>query len=172
MNGEQFLLDLPSDQRADTFFAAVGRATALGSVFESGCKALASLLEVREQVPFESSEALVKLAMAAFARRLQRNISFLSSRLTTSSNVAQILDDAREARNSVAHESTLGFSHFLDQPEALSARLAELYQHARRIAEGIRFIDYFLAVATHEPVPTARVLLDYPDYLAGWACKS
>ena len=44
--------------------------------------------------------------------------------------------------------------------------------HARRIAEGIRFIDYFLAVATHEPVPTARVLLDYPDYLAGWACKS
>lgn len=172
MNGEHFLLDLPSDKGAVDFFAAVGRATALGAYFESGCKALVSLLELREKGPLESTEATTNLVMIVFARKLHKNVSFLSSRLPAKSEVIQTLDGARESRNAIAHQTTLGFSHFLDHPEALSAGMAELYEHAHRIAEGIRFIDYFLAVATHEPVPTARVLLDYPDYLANWACGS
>jgi hypothetical protein len=61
---------------------------------------------------------------------------------------------------------------FLDRPELLSASLSGLYEQVERIADGIRLIDYFLAVRAHEPLPSAHDLLNYPDYLAGWACKS
>jgi hypothetical protein len=170
MNPDLFLLELPEGEPASRFFATVGRALALSTHFESGCKALAALLCMQDRNVLESAEAMACLVMAAFAKRLNAAVSDVARRFPTTSSVEPTLQAARVSRNWVAHDSTLGFVHVLEHPELLDSALGAIAFHAPRIATGAQFVDYWFAVATNEEVPPG--LIGYPSALVKWVINA
>jgi hypothetical protein len=88
-------------------------------------------------------------------------------------SVITILDDARKARNEVAHELTLGLDRCLDSlPEESEKYLVNsLRTLSTRLAEGDRIVSYLLSVETNEDIPNAAFLKNYPRTVAKWVCN-
>jgi hypothetical protein len=173
MNPDIFFDALERTEWTDRHFAAIGRALALASRFDKGCSALARLLGLRcGGVGSPGTAEFQNLADTLRKRQLHQHVASIAKVLGSDAAVLSTLNEARKARNAVAHELALGFEQWgslLHQhpPDHLLDALPAI---VRPLAEGDRLVSLLLSVLTHEQLPSEAFLEQYPDALVEWVC--
>ena len=108
-----FFLRFQNAPWSDPCFISLGRLLALSQRLESHCRLLA--LHVKNRLaataPLESEKTLHAFCEDVWKQTLHANIAYLSMICGSKSELYMILDEARVARNEVAHDVTLGFEH-------------------------------------------------------------
>jgi hypothetical protein len=93
---------------------SLGRLLALSQRVESHCRALALHIKLRlaGPSPLESEAALRAFSESLWKQRLHQHVTYLAEFYGSEPELHAILDQARDARNEVAHEVSLGFEHW------------------------------------------------------------
>ncbi len=162
-----FYFDFWHESALDTYFASLGRLLALAQRFESGCKVLAYLI-FRRRNPEDllgSEDQITHAIKRLYKQRLAQHIEVVAG---AEDSARVTLNEARVARNEVAHTVALGFEHWLDEPDRLPSFREHIHSLALALATGDRWVSVVSSVLTAEPVPTWRALETYPEEFAAW----
>jgi hypothetical protein len=166
---DDFFVPRPSDLPGATVFGAFGRALALATRFESECRALHGLVSIKSQASLLESEAALSQFLAEFKHRnLSSHVAAISKLLNAEVEPHRTLNSARIARNNIAHESTLGFEHWNDQPAAFNIVLRDLRVWTRQVGEGLQLVSFLAALLTHEPLLEPSLLKGLPAHYERW----
>jgi len=170
MKPEIFMDDFERTEGGEAHYAVVGRTLTFASRFEAICKTLSALVGLKSDRSLLDSEEQLKVFFEQLHRMpLARHLSSLS---LEEESVAAILDEARKARNEIAHEVTLGLDRCLDSlPEgSINYLLDRLRILSTRLAEGDKIVSYLASITTNEPIPNVEFLRNYTQMVAGWVC--
>jgi hypothetical protein len=172
-------LEFPHERTefSDANYAALGRALAYATSFESICRALSSLRDIRQRVidmnlSVDTSDDAFAAAVAdVWDQRLRQHVRRILEYSEFPSDVAATVKKAKAARNEIAHELALGIAHTVETDSGRSEFLAALSELVRNIAEGYIIVEITSLLETHEPVPTQQFLAKYPSRMVEWVTK-
>jgi hypothetical protein len=152
------------------YFAAIGRALAYATRFESNCRKMIGVLGLAQSSRplFESEQALSEFVRRIRSSTLSRNIHKLAKPADGDEEIRETLNAAREGRNFIAHHATLGFEADLRDRAAMARRLRELETHVNGIAEADRFVCLLISLFTRTPLPSGEMVNSYPRYIREW----
>jgi len=155
------------ERTLEPHFASLGRLLALAQRFESGCKVL-SYIVFRRQNPehlLGGEDEVHRAVRRIYKQRLGQHIEAL---VGAQQEAAASLNEARKARNEIAHEVALGFEHWLDEPDQLPVLLNHIHTLALALARGDRWVSLVSSILTREPLPTSASLHTYSERFANW----
>jgi hypothetical protein len=137
----------------------------------SSVKDLSAFVGIKSDRSLLDSEVRLK----SFIEKLRKSsvAKHLSALNLEEDSVTTILNEARKARNEIAHELTLGLDHCLDSllEESIRHLTDSLRTLSTRLAEGDRIVSYLVSVATNEEIPNMEFLKNYPSTVAEWVCN-
>lgn len=171
MRPEIFMHDFKRTAWGDSHYAVVGRALSFASRFEKNAKSLSALIKLKSKASILGSEEEIEAFFAEINRTpLAKHLQFLG---LDEGSAADILKDARLARNEVAHELALGMDRCLDLlPERAMATLLKIAENmGERLAKADAVISFLASVATSEPTPTREFFDAYPAKVVTWICE-
>ena len=147
-------------------FLAAGRALHICHLFESSCK---WALQVGEAVDFldKNEGSNLKEAFESLKNKLlKQTIKSLDQFDDIDGNDINILIEAADARNYIAHEATLFFGG--DNKWLTIARLKRLRQEVERLAKGAN-IAFLWSYEIENKEPGPRVIFqNYPQMVDDW----
>jgi hypothetical protein len=82
--------------------------------------------------------------------------------------IFNVLNAAREARNELVHEATLGFEHWSESEEEAEREIAHLRLLVRRLAIADRSVSSLATLLSGEPRPTPAAFRTYHRNLERW----
>ena len=156
---------------SDECYGALGRALYVAQHFEANCKSLATLLGIKGKVDSLDDPEFTKLVKKLWDRSLGNNLDVLRT-YGLSKNAYSLLNKAREARNSIVHEATLGAEHKIEQDVGRKEILNEIARAVRDITEGDKTIGFLIQYVTNEPYPSSSYLHGYADKVVEWVCET
>lgn len=185
------MIDLPLFEHERTWFSdecygVIGRALAFATSFECNCWALEALTEIKSELDFSDEESMVefcrKLDKKFLGRRTkditknlkkgaetlaEKDMSCLVEFLAT--NFGEKLEDARKARNEIAHDLTKGIEHYAEDNEGRKNLIKDVEKLVRRIAEADVEVYNLCRSITKEPrfVDADR----YCEAAVKWVCE-
>src|SRR6266516_6728581 len=111
-----FYFDFEYNEELEPYFAAYGRLLALAQRFESGCCSLAYIVfrKRNPEIILGGEEALRRSLTDIYKQKLVQHIRIVTG---DEEETRSMLDAARGARNRFAHESTLGYEHWIHERE-------------------------------------------------------
>ena len=169
MKPDIFMDDFERTEWGDSIYSAIGRALTLATHFESSCRGLVGILQLKTTPHeiLESPTGIEEFSAELYRRSLGRNISTL---VPTQDDFRLLLDKARDARNEIAHEIALG----IEDQEGLERNEDFLLRRIRELslilAEADRAVCFALTVVTHDHMPNNNFLKEYPEKIARWVC--
>lgn len=186
------MIDLPLILTTRTLFSdecygVIGRALAFATGFECNCKAIEALTEMKRGLDFSDEES-----MAEFCRELNKKLlgrrtkditktlkkgaealadkdkdmSYLVEFLAT--NLGEKLEDARKARNEIAHDLTKGIEHYAEDIEWRKNIIKDVETLVRRIAKADVEVYNLCQIITKEPIVDAS---GYCEAAVKWVCE-
>ena len=170
MQSEIFFFPPTKANHAGLVFAALGRALALATRFEAGCRSLSALIDLRgDPAPLRSKEALQVFSEGIARRRLFKATEHISQYANVP--IFDVLNEARNARNRIVHEQSLGFENWAYEEGLWDEELGALCEAAQKLGRAELLISLASSVLTNTALPTMASLDDYPDMLARWVCS-
>ncbi len=160
--------DFERTKYSDTIFSIVGRALTIASRFESLCKSYAALIGIKESPDvLGDEEALRKMVDNA---RKSTLYSSIKSIVGEECDFESQLHEARNARNEIAHEISLGLDRCIDllptkDSEGLVHRILELVE---KIAKADCLISLAITLETRDYLPNSRFIKNYPKMIRDW----
>ena len=82
-----------------------------------------------------------------------------------------ILDEARRARNYIAHNLTPGCETLAFETEIQEGLVEEVHKLVTKVAEADKHICCIMQAVTNEPIPTSEYLKRYQEEIASWVCE-
>jgi aspartyl/asparaginyl beta-hydroxylase (cupin superfamily) len=161
-------------------FITFGRALYVAQHFEANCRALATLLDVKgthrsgKFSPSNEDADFNVFVDKLWKRMLAKNIGRLVNHYMPADLkdfLFPILDEARIARNYIAHNFTLGCETLVLEPEHREGLIEEIRKLVGRITEADKHICCIMQAVTHEPIPTGEYLQGYQEEIASWVCE-
>ena len=176
------MIDLPFDfntertEFADSFYAVIGRLLAFATRFESHCQALAIVMKLESAlhdgiISFDNDGDLELLVKKMTQRKLYDNIKNIIVGFGLPNDISLAMDNARKARNEVAHSLTLGIEDRVEDDEKRAIILQQIRDLVFDIAEGDRLVCTFLHLETNEHLPTLAYIQNYSDMIVNWVCE-
>jgi len=171
MKPEIFMDDFERTIWGDEVYSIIGRALTFSTRFESICRTLNALLHIKENKNIlESEEDVTELVDKIWKLPLVQHISSIA----TESELKDVLDKGRRARNKIAHELTLGLDRSIDtlprrHIDNLMDRLRELI---KELSEADRVVSLVASVATKVPLPSPEFLAQYPSLIEKWIIET
>lgn len=153
---------------SDDLYSAVGRTLTIATRFENNCKSLSLLLGMKSNKNFLSDDIeFNKLIKKLINQKLFDDINTISG---NSKELSSILNLAREARNRIAHELTIGLDCLLDTlpKEKLCNLEADMNDIINKIAEGDLVTSFLITKLTNEVLPNNDFLTNYKDNIVQW----
>jgi len=170
MEHNRFVIPSFRDNRCDTFFAAVGKALAVATLFEASCRSLHLSVVLRDvlsqaaddgmsQLPaiLESRSAL-KTYLNAQGKKLASHVSLIRQYLDSKhleidvlSRMTDILDDARVARNAIAHRASLNFNEWYVDEESIDRAILFLREQVATVVLALQLLSMMLPLLS--PIP-------------------
>ncbi len=154
----------------DEFFLAVGKVLYLACEFESKCADLLRFAEVVDSLTrTQDGSASATLAKAVKHRSLGQTIGGMKRPLpfVTEEDIAQ-LEQARRARNYIAHESTSIGWQWCATAEVIRERLSRLHTKLMALAAGDNLVSrWTYEIDEREPAPSEIQRL-YPEWASEW----
>lgn len=163
---------------SDGVYSMIGRALAVASRFEVSCKALALLLGIRQHDPASGSFSLTNpqdleaLIAEIRKRRLFQQIELVVAHLKLPEEATRLFHAARNDRNFVAHDLTVGIDHLLKADQHANTLKSELAVRVRRLAMADLAVCLLLLKETREPLPTLDFISGYAETVRRWVCDS
>jgi hypothetical protein len=166
MEPASFFIPNPEDKRCSALFAAVGKTLALATLFEENCRTLHALPSL-PALALDSTAALDSFFERLEKMKLIEHVRSL--RNTSNDEIYRLLDDARIARNEVAHSFLLGFeSWHLDPDFMMSGRDLDLRRLVAKLAIGLQITSLMISVQIKEPALSLRALDGLPALYESW----
>jgi len=170
MKPDIFMDDFERTVWGDSIYSAIRRALTLATHFESSCRGLVGVLQLKT-TPHEILESLTgikELSDELYRRSSGQNISTFAP---TQDDFRRLLDKARNARNEIAHEIALG----MEDQEGLERNeeffLGRIRELSLTLAEADRAVCFALTVVTHDHMPNNDFLKKYPERITQWVCE-
>ncbi|MBK7443140.1 MAG: hypothetical protein IPI65_16995 [Bacteroidetes bacterium] len=117
-------------------------------------------------IPLDDDDSLKKFSDEISRTTLNNHIKAFAF----DNDLYHILKAAKDARNEIAHEISVGCDMLFDsKPEDyLNQFIEQIRKLIINIAKGDRIISMLLSVATYEEVPGSMLLENYPESVANW----
>jgi hypothetical protein len=153
---------------------SLGRLLALSQRVESHCRSLALHVKMRlaDPSPLESEAALHAFCEHVWKQTLHAHIAYLSRLCGSESELYKIIDEARIARNEVAHDVALGFEHWAYDESLMSAEGARIRELATALARADHLLCTIEWVLNKEPMPNDEAYRTYSERLVTWVCNT
>ena len=182
----------PQDTRCNAFFAAVGKALAVATLFEASCRVLhfrvalretfsrafsTTLESTSESPPILQSRSAIEEYLKAQGKKLASHVHLIRRYLDRKSmpadvvsQITQILDDARIARNDIAHKATLNFTAWYVDQEALESDMLFLRDRVAKLALALQLFSMMLPMLNllSEPPPPLEEYNALPATYQAW----
>jgi hypothetical protein len=117
----------------------------------------------------DSEEAVNTFVTKIWSSTLSDNIRKITKSTDEGDDVRILFNSAREARNFIAHQVTVGYESIRYDSDLLESQIDQLKEQLRKIAEADRFICILLSLMTREPIPKGDFVNKYPDRVLEWA---
>jgi hypothetical protein len=169
-----FFLHIQDAPWSDPCFISLGRLLALSQRVESHCRSIALHVKMRLAAPslLESEEALHAFCEDVWKRTLHVHIANLSRLCGSESELYNILDEARIARNEVAHDVALGFEHWAYDEALMSEESARIRGLSTALARADHLLCTLESVLSKEPMPIGEAYRTYSERLVTWVCNT
>jgi hypothetical protein len=171
-----FMHDFTNSAEEETRYVILGRAFTLATRFESNCRALAMHLEIRQSPEMLAEPPEKQAAMLAdiAKKKLVQHISYVAKYLVRlpGVDVEGLLQRAREARNTMAHEMAVGVIDMFRHEQNADAFVEWLKPFVEDIALADRVVCVALTVLNRDPLPNAEFLARYQSRLTGWVLSN
>jgi len=132
------MMFFPLNNKTDfevAYIEAVGRALCIAQNFESNCRSLAILLDVKEHQKTSTDEvAFDELIDKLSKRMLAGSIQQLDKHFVVPDAVSDILENGKNARNYIAHDSMKTLFDSQDIEERLSQDIIVLRDKVKKLA--------------------------------------
>jgi len=170
MKPEVFMDDFERTERGDSIYSAIGRVLVLATHFESSCRSLVGILQLKTTTHeiLESPAGIKKLSDELYQHSLGQNISVFAR---TQDDFRRLLDKARNARNEIAHKIALGMEDQKGLERNEEFFLSRIRELSLTLAEADRAVCFALTLATHDYMPSNDFLEEYPERVAQWVCE-
>ena len=173
-----FDFDTARTEFSDAAYAAIGRALAFATRFEANCRALATVIGVRETMKArgapddESIDDLFERLTQEYweVRRLRHHETAVALYEKLPQDLRAILQIGRQARNEIAHELTLSIAAEIQTEEGRSTFLLLLRSTVAKIADADRIVCVLAHFEAREPLPTVAAFEDFPKRVVEWVC--
>lgn len=161
-------------------FATFGRALYVAQYFEANCRALATLLDVKDThksgkiSASNENQDFSKFVNKLWKRLLAQNIDRLVNQDTPHklrTFLFPILDEARRARNYIAHNLTPGCETLAFETAIQEGLVEKVHKLVTKVAEADKHICCIMQAVTNEPIPTGEYLKQYQEGIASWVCE-
>ena len=172
MRPDIFMDDFERTVYADAHYAAFGRSLTFATRFEAMCKALNAIVNVKKnRSSLESEDEIKRFVEKLYKLPLAQNISSIVS---DKDELKIVLNKAREARNEIAHEITLGFDRCIDTlpVSAIQNMMKRLKEITNTLAEADKVVCFILSVVTNEPLPKPEFFQSYCKRVKQWVTES
>lgn len=156
------------------YFSVLGRALFTAQHFETNCRALAVILMMKtEQVEngsnvLEMPEFHLKMNKL-WKQNLGNIIPLITNGNPPSSDISRALDEARVARNEIAHWITVGVD--VENEAELSKRIDEIRIFVQKIACADKYISALMHIVNKTSLPSVQFFTNYEKEVADWVCE-
>lgn len=178
---------------SDEYYAAVGRALAFAVQLESNIHALAAhrgiLASAKKAARSklkgpvaghdDFEDHIVQIAQKIWRTPLQKNVKkaaqafglpWLQEGSEHEESFKAVMREAVDARNTLAHEHTVGAEHELVSEAGRAARLADLREIVRKLAKANLLAGLMMHGLNDDPLPCKAYIDRYVDKIVSWAC--
>ncbi|MBX9893869.1 MAG: hypothetical protein K2Y09_01620 [Nitrosomonas sp.] len=167
------LADPPTDEITRTACVLLGRALYIAPEFEDDCRSLAFILKLREpQSDGQSDDEFFATVSKAVLGRLVDLNKLIIRRGKIKEDYAEMLHDARNARNYIAHEAIGNLEGLMKLPGGFGQWQGVLASKLEEVAFGRIIVAVLLSRNSAEAMPTQEVIDSYTKRIASWVFKS
>ena len=163
-------LALPSvSAETQQTLTVLGRALFVATSFETDCRMLALCLKLRD--PFGDigkSDEFERFIREPAVAKLATNVSTIVAGMGLSKNYSDLLKDAREARNFIAHEAAEDLDQVFPVEEARIKWGASIDLKVREVALGKLVVAMMLSKVSAIKAPDQVLLRTYLDQVSQW----
>jgi len=160
---------------SDDMYSMIGRALTVANRFESSCRALALLLGIRKQNSADGFSVtqrghLESLVGAISRHKLFQQIETLVGHFGLPRDAKQLFHSARDDRNFIAHDLTLGIDRLAESEDYVKSMRADLAVRVERLAMVDLVVCLLMILETDATRPTTRFISDYAEKVKRWVC--
>lgn len=152
--------------KANNFYASLGKSLVFCTRFEASCKALALLIGIKSET---SNIIDDETKYNEFVNKLhKKKLNNIIDQITKDeSDLRKILHKARECRNEVAHSISSGLdSQITDEKiKDINERLSSIILI---VAEADRLVCFLLTKFTNDNLPITDFIINYPNTVNNW----
>ena len=156
------------------YFSILGRALFTAQHFETNCRALAGFLLIKEDQAKNGSNLLEAPEFHSkmnklWGQSLGSIILRIPLGISRPNDISQALDEARDARNQIAHWATVGVD--IKNETELSTRINEISILVQKVARADKYIATLLHVINKDSIPADAFFRQYEKTVADWVCE-
>ena len=160
-----FSVDLGRTESADETYASLGRALAFATRLERNCLALAVLVGLRTNPLVSQDENRLRDFCAFLHKRRLGNSQHLPD------DVFAVLDEARQARDYVAHTAAIDMEARLKTDDGRAQIVDGLATAVRKMAEADWIVCFATSVYTNKPLSSGWHPKTYVEQIVNWVCE-
>ena len=171
---DQLFNSFDRTEYSDEIFSIIGRALTTATRFDSTCKTLARIplykisLFTKHELSSNEYDQIIKKISNNY-----KNLNRAIKSLKLNENIETVLTSARESRNELIHETTLGIGEGFDNMDNvdLSNYLNQVKKLAHQIIKGYVLISYIISM--HNKDSAAEYLLSesYENKYLNWVME-
>ena len=168
------LLVLPGDAPSeDWLHATLGRCVRFAASFEHDCQMMTLLFKIREQArsPLSDDEGFSELRRAVLDR-LARLGTYIGCQAELPPDVADLLDQARTARNYFAHEAAEELASVAENTAARAQWCDGARAHIEALALGKVVLAILMSKNSASSLPPKEEVRTYAARAQAWAVRS
>ena len=174
MHNSIFFDDFERTEFSDEIHAVIGRSLIVATRFDNLCKSLARLIDFK--ISLIASNLITKDEYDEIINKIfekHKNLNRVIQNFPIDEQIEDILHDAREARNTIAHSLTIGFEGTFDQKSKgeVEAIIDEIKELVRRVIKGDVIISTYISNMNKESILNNCFESSYEDQVIGWVTE-
>lgn len=167
MRPNSYIDNFERTEYSDSLQAILGRALIVATKFDTACNAAAISKKLRFHLPLSDQNADILFEKLLRYEPLNENIKSLQLPIQLKS----ILNDARCARNEVAHNLALSMIGKSDGQIDEKVMIQNVSQLVTKLAKGDFYISTILSSQNREPILRESALSGYVDKIVHWVIE-
>ena len=162
------------DKELHHYFSVLGRALFTTQQLEMNCRAIVGFVHMLSQTEFLGASAIDDPKFQEWMENLWKHtfghhIKELQKIYGFPDEIYSIFEDARVARNTIAHEIAMGVVDRLEL--GVEPQIDEIKDLVRKIAIADKIASSILQAINKESFPTAVFYLSYEDKIVAWVSE-
>ena len=166
--------DFERTEFSDEIHAVIGRSLIVATRFDNLCKSLARLIDFK--ICSVVSNLITEGEFHEIISKIfekNKNLNRVIQKFPVDKQAKDILHDAREARNTIAHSLTIGFEGTFDHKskDEIEEMIGEIKELVRRVIKGDVIITTYISNMNKESILNNCFENSYEDQVIGWVTE-